>query len=201
MFIAYVTVPCTSSHPWYPQGLYKQKKNRIFSRKALKSKVWSPRWGLVPLNVWHQILLQVMANLSPTSIAKFGLQAPPSHHFPLALPLANEISGTEIDGSFKEDVKEKLEHYVCICPLLPRASLFPKDPGEHSHRKIFSAVLGTAWSHSASFPMSGTTAWSHSPVPNEKNHSLETLICQQHHALCCANTPELMLHLQSRAFL
>lgn len=49
-----------------------------------------------------------MANLLPTSIGKFGLQAPSSHHFPSALLLVSEISGTEIDGSFKEDVKEML---------------------------------------------------------------------------------------------
>lgn len=108
MFTAYVTVPCTSSHPWCPQELYKQKKNRTFSRKALKSKVWSPGWALVPLNAWHQISLQAMANLLPTSIGKFGLQAPSSHHFPSALLLVSEISGTEIDGSFKEDAKEML---------------------------------------------------------------------------------------------
>lgn len=99
-----------------------------------------------------------MANLSPTSIAKFGLRAHSSHHFPSALPLANEISGTEIDGSIKEDVKEKLEHCVCVCPQLPKLHCFQR---AEVSTPTCSAALGTTWSHSAMFPMKGITAWRH----------------------------------------
>lgn len=173
-------------HPAIPgarRNCISRKKNRTFSRKALKSGVRSPGWALVPLNIWHQILLQAMANLSPTSIAKFGLWALSSHHFPSASPLANEISGTEIEGSFKEDVKEKLERCVCVRPQPPRASLFPEGRGQHTHGQICSAALGTAWHRSALIPVRGITAW----------FSSSTLHCAvlTHLSLCCTCNPRL----------
>lgn len=170
-----------------PIGIIKAEKEQNILKKG--SEKWSviSRVSTCDIKCWHQILLQAMANLSPISIAKFGLWALSSHHFPSALPLGNEITGTEIDGSFKEDVKEKLKHYVCVCPQLPRASVSKEQRSAHPQ-----ADMQCCPGHCLE-PLS--------PIRNERNHTLETLIFQQHPTLCCTNTPELVLHLQPRAFL
>lgn len=105
---------------------------------------------------------------------------------PLSLSLAlwQWDQWDRIYGSFKEDVKEKLEHCVCICPQLPRASLFPKGRGQHTRRQICSAAVGTAWSHSAPFPMKRITPW-------RCRFSSSTPHCAAHLNLCCTCNPGL----------